>query len=94
MQTIKGNLNPRFSKYITMTYVFEALQELQVLACNFDATSNHDCFVSMPTSFKFRQWQCVISILMTGCVLHERCLPGGICGKFGNFEADGLQKPK
>lgn len=94
VQTIKDNLNPRFSKYLTMTYVFEALQELQVLACNFDAASNHNCFVSMPIFFVLRPQEYVISIPMTGCVFHERCVPDGICGKFSNFEANGSRRPK
>ena len=42
-----NNLNPRFSTSIKMDFIFEAMQELKLVVCDHDATSNHDFLVSV-----------------------------------------------
>jgi len=50
-ETIMNNLNPRFSKHMAMDFIFEAMQELRVLVCDYDSTSDHDflgqCFTNV-----------------------------------------------
>ena len=45
LQTVMNNLNPRFSKHFAMDYIFEQMQELRLVVCDYDSTSNHDFLV-------------------------------------------------
>ena len=87
-----NDLNPRFSKHMTMEFIFEAMQELRVLVCDYDATSNHDFLVSagnLPQVFRIEMFGITP---LTGSLLHERCSRDGLSGWFSNPDADGSQK--
>ena len=91
-----NNLNPRFSKHITMDFVFEAMQELKLVVFDFDKSSRHDFLVSMDffslglwIQFRalFTEYHCP-----QGAVLHQRRPRDGHTGQFSDFEAFGQQR--